>query len=243
MLVYEVYLTLFDSYWGKNMISQSSQDYLKTIYKLTHGQNPVASVTTSLIAEHRAVAPASVTNMLKKLAAMKLVEHTPYQGVVLTSTGERIALEVIRHHRLLELYLSEVLGFDLDKVDEEADRLEHVISEEFEDKIDRMLGYPTVDPHGAPIPRKDGSIEYDHYLCLADIPAGVNVCVRQVSDQSAEMLRYMATMGIKPNVEIEVVSRAPFNGPLEIVVNGKATYSLGLEVAAHIYVSSLGEEG
>lgn len=225
------------------MISQSSQDYLKTIYKLTHGQNPVASVTTSLIAEHRAVAPASVTNMLKKLAAMKLVEHTPYQGVVLTSTGKRIALEVLRHHRLLELYLSEILGFDLDKVDEEADRLEHVISEEFEDKIDRMLGYPTVDPHGAPIPRKDGSIEYDHYLCLADIPAGANVRVRQVSDQSAEMLRYMATMGIKPNVEIEVVSRAPFNGPLEIVVNGEAAYSLGLEVAAHIYVSSLGEDG
>ncbi len=225
------------------MISQSSQDYLKTIYKLTHGQNPVDSVTTSLIAEHRAVAPASVTNMLKKLAAMKLVEHTPYQGVVLTSTGKRIALEVIRHHRLLELYLSEILGFDLDKVDEEADRLEHVISEEFEDKIDRMLGYPTVDPHGAPIPRKDGSIEYDHYLCLADIQAGANVRVRQVSDQSAEMLRYMATMGIKPNVEIEVVSRAPFNGPLEIVVNGETTYSLGLEVAAHIYVSSLGEDG
>jgi len=225
------------------MISQSSQDYLKTIYKLTHGQNPVDSVTTSLIAEHRAVAPASVTNMLKKLAAMKLVEHTPYQGVILTSTGKRIALEVIRHHRLLELYLSEILGFDLDKVDEEADRLEHVISEEFEDKIDRMLGYPTVDPHGAPIPRKDGSIEYDHYLCLADIQAGANVRVRQVSDQSAEMLRYMATMGIKPNVEIEVVSRAPFNGPLEIVVNGEAAYSLGLEVAAHIYVSSLGEDG
>ena len=199
-------------------------------------------MTTSLIAEHRAVAPASVTNMLKKLAAMKLVEHTPYQGVVLTSTGKRIALEVLRHHRLLELYLSEVLGFDLDKVDEEADRLEHVISEEFEDKIDRMLGYPTVDPHGAPIPRKDGSIEYDHYLCLSDIPAGENVLVRQVSDQSAEMLRYMATMGIKPNVEIEVVARAPFNGPLEIVVNGEGTYSLGLEVAAHIYVSSLGED-
>ncbi len=225
------------------MISQSSQDYLKTIYKLTHGQNPVASVTTSLIAEHRAVAPASVTNMLKKLAAMKLVEHTPYQGVVLTSTGERIALEVIRHHRLLELYLSEVLGFDLDKVDAEADRLEHVISEEFEDKIDMMLGYPTVDPHGAPIPSKDGSIEYDHYLCLLDIPSGENVHVRQVSDQSAEMLRYMATMGIKPNVEIEVLNRAPFNGPLKIVVDGEVTYSLGLEVAAHIYVSSLGEEG
>ncbi len=219
------------------MISQSSQDYLKTIYKLTHGQNAVASVTTSLIAENLSVAPASVTNMLKKLASIKLVKHTPYQGVVLTPTGERIALEVIRHHRLLELYLSEVLGFDLDKVDAEADRLEHVISEEFEDKIDRALGYPTVDPHGAPIPRKDGSVEYGDYLCLSEVSPGEQVRVMQVSDQSAEMLRYMATMGIRPNVAIKVVDRAPFNGPMEIVVNGEATYSLGLEVAAHIYVS------
>ncbi len=225
------------------MISQSSQDYLKTIYKLTHGQKPVASVTTSQIAEYLSVAPASVTNMLKKLAAIKLVKHTPYQGVVLTATGERIALEVIRHHRLIELYLSEVLGFDLDKVDAEADRLEHVISEEFEDKIDRALGYPTVDPHGAPIPSKDGSIEHGDYMCLSDIPAGENVRVRQVSDQSAEMLRYMVTMGIKPNVEIKVLDRAPFSGPMEIVVNGSAMHAIALEVATHIYVSLAKKEG
>ena len=224
------------------MISQASQDYLKTIYKLAHGQNPVASVTTSLLAENLSVAPASVTNMLKKLASIKLVEHTPYQGVVLTPTGERVALEVLRHHRLLELYLSEVLGFDLDKVDAEADRLEHVISEEFEDKIDRALGYPTVDPHGAPIPRKDGSIEYDDYLCLSEVPPGERVRVMQVSDQSAEMLRCMATMGIRPNVAIDVVDRAPFNGPMEIVVDGETAHSLGLEVAAHIYVSPLEKE-
>ena len=224
------------------MISQASQDYLKTIYKLAHGQNPVASVTTSLLAENLSVAPASVTNMLKKLASIKLVEHTPYQGVVLTPTGERVALEVLRHHRLLELYLSEVLGFDLDKVDAEADRLEHVISEEFEDKIDRALGYPTVDPHGAPIPRKDGSIEYGDYLCLSEVSPGERVRVMQVSDQSAEMLRYMATMGIRPNVAIDVVDRAPFNGPMEIVIDGEAAHSLGLEVAAHIYVSPLEKE-
>ncbi len=224
------------------MISQASQDYLKTIYKLAHGQNPVASVTTSLLAENLSVAPASVTNMLKKLASIKLVEHTPYQGVVLTPTGERVALEVLRHHRLLELYLSEVLGFDLDKVDAEADRLEHVISEEFENKIDRALGYPTVDPHGAPIPRKDGSIEYGDYLCLSEVPPGERVRVMQVSDQSAEMLRYMATMGIRPNVAIAVVDRAPFNGPMEIVVDGETAHSLGLEVAAHIYVSPLEKE-
>ena len=223
--------------WERDMISQSSQDYLKTIYKLTHGQNPVASVTTSLIAETLSVAPASVTNMLKKLASIKLVNHTPYQGVALTPTGERIALEVIRHHRLLELYLSEVLGFDLDKVDAEADRLEHVISEEFEDKIDRALGYPTVDPHGAPIPSKDGSIEYGDYLSLSEVAPGERVRVMQVSDQSAEMLRYMAAMGIRPNVEIQVVERAPFNGPMDIVVDGEAAHSLGLDVAEHIYVS------
>ena len=221
------------------MISQSSQDYLKTIYKLTHGMDPKESVTTSLVAEKMEVAPASATNMLKKLAEMKLVEHTPYQGVVLTSPGKRIALEVIRHHRLLELYLSEVLGYDLDKVDAEADRLEHVISEEFEDKIDEVLGHPTIDPHGAPIPAKDGSIEYGDYQRLADILAGERVQIKQVSDQSADMLRYMTTMGIKLDAEIEVVARAPFNGPMEIVVDGEASHSLGLEVAGYIYVTSL----
>lgn len=225
------------------MISQSSQDYLKAIYKLTHGVSALESVTTSLVSEKMNVAPASATNMLKKLAEMKLVEHTPYQGVVLTHVGVRVALEVIRHHRLLELYLSEMLGYDLDKVDAEADRLEHVISEEFEDKIDEVLGYPKVDPHGAPIPSKDGSIEYGDYLVLTDIPAGQRVHIRQVNDQSAEMLRYMGTMGIKPNVQIEVVRRAPFNGPMEIIVEGDASYSLGLEVAGHIYVSHWEEEG
>ncbi len=225
------------------MISQSSQDYIKTIYKLMHGLSPVESVTTSLVADKMEVAPASATNMLKKLAEMKLVEHTPYQGVVLTPLGKRVALEVIRHHRLLELYLSEVLGYDLDKVDAEADRLEHVISEEFEDKIDAVLGYPTVDPHGAPIPSKDGSIEYGNYLVLSDIPAGQSVRIRQVSDQSAEMLRYMGSMGIKPDVQIEVIGRAPFNGPIEIVVEGGASYSLGLEVAGYIYVSHWEAEG
>jgi len=225
------------------MISQSSQDYLKTIYKLTYGVRPVDSVTTSLVAEKMDVAPASATNMLKKLDEMKLVEHTPYQGVFLTPTGRRVALEVIRHHRLLELYLSEVLGYDLDKVDAEADRLEHVISEEFEDKIDAVLGHPTVDPHGAPIPGKDGSIEHGEYLVLSDILAGECVRIRQVSDQNAEMLRYMGTMGIKPNAQIEVVERAPFNGPMEIVVEGDGSYSIGLEVAGHIYVSPREDEG
>lgn len=220
------------------MISQAAQDYLKAIYKLLNGRNAVPSVNTSMVAEMMDVAAASATNMVKKLAEMKLVKHTPYQGVELTDTGEKVALEVIRHHRLLELYLSEVLGYDLDKVDAEADRLEHVISEEFEDRIDKVLGYPTVDPHGAPIPSKDGEITFGNYRPLSEVEVGERVQIRQVSDRSAEMLRYMGSMGLKPNVEIEVKERAPFNGPMEIVVDNVDQYSLGLEVANHIYVSS-----
>lgn len=223
------------------MISQAAQDYLKAIYKLLNGRNAVDSVNTSMVAEKMDVAAASATNMVKKLAEMKLVNHTPYQGVVLTPTGEKIALEVIRHHRLLELYLTEILGYDLDKVDAEADRLEHVISEEFEDKIDKALGFPTVDPHGAPIPGKDGSMAQGNYLPLSEVEPGNTVCVRRVSDQSAEMLRYMGTLGLKPNAKVEVRARAPFNGPLEIAVDGGSACALGIEVAGCIYVAA--EEG
>ena len=219
------------------MISQAAQDYIKAIYKLLNGRDAVASVNTSMVAEKVDVAAASATNMVKKLAEMKLVKHTPYQGVELTDMDEKVALEGIRHHRLLELYLAEVLGYDLDKVDAEADRLEHVISEEFEDRIDKILGYPTVDPHGAPIPSKNGEITFGNYRSLSEVEVGERVQIRQVSDRSSEMLRYMGSMGLKPNVEVEVKERAPFNGPLEIVVENEGRYSLGLEVANHIYVS------
>jgi DtxR family Mn-dependent transcriptional regulator len=218
-------------------ISQSVQDYLKAIYKLQNGRLAIASVNTSMVAEKMDVAAASATNMVKKLADMKLVKHTPYQGVELTDTGEKVALEVIRHHRLLELYLAEVLGYDLDKVDAEADRLEHVISEEFEDRIDEVLGYPTIDPHGAPIPSKEGQIAPRNYRALSEVEVGEQVQIMQVSDKSAEMLRYMGSMGLKPHVRVEVKERAPFNGPMRIQVESKGQFSLGLEVANHIYVS------
>lgn len=223
------------------MLSQAVQDYLKEIYKLQKGRNPVPSVNTSMISEVMNVAAASVTNMVKKLAEIKLVQHTPYQGVELTPAGEAIALEIIRHHRLLEVYLADALGYRWDEVDAEADRLEHVISEEFEDRIDRALGYPTIDPHGAPIPTKDGSIEQENDPRLSRIEAGQTVTIRQVSDQSSEMLRYMASLGLRPGVEVMVKERAPFNGPLLVRVDRKSEHSLGLEVADHIYVT-LAEE-
>lgn len=223
------------------MLSQAAQDYLKEIYKLQKGRNPVPSVNTSMISEVMNVAAASVTNMVKKLAEIKLVQHTPYQGVELTPAGEAIALEIIRHHRLLEVYLADALGYQWDEVDAEADRLEHVISEEFEDRIDKALGYPTIDPHGAPIPTKDGAIEQENDQLLSRIEAGQTVTIRQVSDQSSEMLRYMASLGLRPGVEVMVKERAPFNGPLLVRVDRKSEHSLGLEVADHIYVT-LAEE-
>ncbi|MBQ35174.1 MAG: DtxR family transcriptional regulator, partial [Gemmatimonadaceae bacterium] len=134
------------------MLSEAVQDYLKSIYKLGRSPEVETMVSTTLIAERMGVSAASATNMIKKLAEMRLLEHRPYQGVVLTPAGVKIALEIVRHHRLLELYLRQALGYDWDAVDAEADRLEHAISEDFEDRIDEALGYPTVGAHGEPIP-------------------------------------------------------------------------------------------
>ena len=136
-------------------LSEAIQDYLKGIYKLQEGDG---RVTITAVAKAQSVSPASASAMVKKLAALDLLEHEPYRGARLTDAGERVALEVIRHHRLLELYLAETLGLDVDAVHDEADRLEHVISEELEERIDRALGYPTHDPHGDPIP--DANLEW-----------------------------------------------------------------------------------
>ena len=217
------------------MLSEAVQDYLKAIYKL--GQGEEGSVTTSLIAERLGVAPASVTNMVKKLAEMRLLEHTPYQGVELTAAGEKIALEIIRHHRLLELYLAETLGFAWDEVHAEADRLEHAISEEFEDRIDQALGHPRVGAHGEPIPSKQGDIDTARYLPLAELQAGQRAVVRRVSDRYPEMLRYMDEIGVKLGAQVEVQERLPFQGPLLLRIDrARKKQSLGLEVANHIFV-------
>lgn len=137
---------------SKAVLSESIQDYLKSVYKLQaeHGR-----VTIGALAKDQSVSPASASAMVKKLTALELLQHEPYRGAVLTDSGERVALEVIRHHRLLELYLAETLGLDVADVHDEADRLEHVISEELEARIDKALGFPTHDPHGDPIPDAD----------------------------------------------------------------------------------------
>lgn len=209
------------------------EDYLKFIYKL---QQEEEKVTTSAIAERLNVSAASVTSMIKKLAEMNLLTHTPYHGVALTPAGVRVALEIIRHHRLLELYLTQALGYTWDAVDEEAERLEHVISEEFEAKIAEALGNPTTDPHGASIPTKDGEVGRVRYARLSDLQKGQRAVIRQVSDRNPDMLRYLTDIGLHLGMIVEVVDKAPFNGPVTIQVDA-GRHILGLELADHIYVT------
>ena len=214
------------------MLSQAAEDYIKAIYKLqTRG-----AVTTNAVAKALDVSSASVTNMLKRLADMRLLEYVSYKGVKLTPSGRKIALEVIRHHRLIELYLSEVMGYSWDEVHDEAERLEHHISEVFEDKIFEMLGFPEIDPHGAPIPSKEGEILESELLPLTVAEPGQVVTIKRVSDANPDMLRYMSEMGLVLQVTVEVLSKAPFNGPLTIKV-GETEQIVWREVARSIYVA------
>ena len=214
------------------MLSAAIQDYLKVIYQV---QREKGKVTTSALAERLSVSSASVTNMVKKLAEMKLVKHTPYRQVVLTPAGEKIALEIVRHHRLLELYLAEVMGYSWDQVHEEAEKLEHVISEEFEERMSAALGHPSVDPHGHPIPAKDGTITVLEHGRLSDLPIGSRGVVRRVDDRDPDCLRYLQRRGLVLNARIEVLRREPFDGPLVVRV-GSDEHHLGLEVARRVFV-------
>lgn len=216
------------------MLSQGMQDYLKAIYRL---QERDGLVSTTALAHAMQVAAPSATGMVKKLAALKLVRHQPYQGVVLSKTGAKVALELIRHHRLLELYLSEALGYSWDRVHDEAERMEHVISEEFEERIFQALGRPTRDPHGEPIPTKEGTVASAPPACLSEMEPGMTGVIRQVSDSTAEMLRYLGERGLVPDAEVEVVERAPFNGPLTVRA-GDAAHVIGRDLAAHIRVDA-----
>jgi DtxR family Mn-dependent transcriptional regulator len=220
------------------MISHAVEDYLKAIYEL---EEDYGKVTTSALAEKLTVAPASVTGMLQKLAESKpkLVKYERHHGVTLTASGRKIALEIIRHHRLIELYLAEELGFAWDQVDAEAEKLEHVISEEFEDKIAARLGHPTTDPHGDPIPSKDGTVAEKSRTALSTMTTGQTVRVARVRDDNPNLLRYLAELGIIPNALLTVAEKAPFDGPLHIRVCDqpeKATHALGKEVTDQIFV-------
>jgi DtxR family Mn-dependent transcriptional regulator len=215
--------------------SHAVQDYAKAIYSLSRRGNEV--VTTSALAERLHVSPASASAMAKRLADLGLVSHEPYHGVRLTDAGERLALEVIRHHRLIELYLAEALGMPWDRVHDEAEVLEHAISGEVVDLIAQKLGDPTHDPHGDPIPTRDGHIEEPATRSLAESEPGEHVVLTRVSDADPEMLRYLGDRGIEPGTELEVLEREPFGGPLNVRV-GKRELPLGLGLARAMRVNT-----
>ena len=205
------------------------EDYAKAIYSL--GREGEAPVTTSALAERLAVTPGSVSAMVRKLDELGLAEHTPYHGVRLTSEGRRVALGVIRHHRLLELFLSEILEVPWDRVHAEAEVLEHVLSSELEQIIAAKLGDPTHDPHGDPIPTADFSIEQLETRPLSELEVGEAGTFARVSDSDPGMLRYLAERSIRPGESFEVLDRQPFGGPLTVRFEGGSEHALGGELA------------
>lgn len=217
------------------MTSPAVEDYLKAIYHLS-GEGGAAG--TSAVAERLGVTAGSVTGMLKRLAEQGFVEHVPYYGARLTDVGMERAVATIRRHRIIELFLVEVLGYAWDQVHEEAEALEHSASARLIERMSEVLGGPEADPHGAPIPSADGSFHERRYPSLADMEAGSRAVLRRVSDEDPEALRYLAGMGMRPGTEIEILERAPFEGPLRVRVGGSegAEQIIGRRFAATLQV-------
>jgi DtxR family transcriptional regulator, Mn-dependent transcriptional regulator len=218
-------------------ITPAIEDYLKAIYQLDQEEPKAGSVTGQRIAERLGVASPSVTNMIKRLSELGLVQHERYRGVELSDTGERIALEVVRHHRLLERYLVEALGYGWDEVHDEAERLEHHISEALEARMAAALGDPTVDPHGDPIPHLDGSVADADTRPLVDLAPGDVAVVRRVSDRDPERLRYLEQLGLRPGANLRLLEVLPFEGPLRLEIAG-AEQVIGRSLAATVQVAS-----
>jgi DtxR family Mn-dependent transcriptional regulator len=216
--------------------SPAVEDYLKALYVLG-SEGPRGPVSTTSLAAHLGVAAASATNMLKRLAGGGLVAHVPYRGAELTGAGRRVALEVIRHHRLLETYLVAALDVPWDQVHAEAEVLEHVLSEELEERISARLGHPTADPHGHPIPAKDLSMPLSSTRLLWEARDGETVTVDRVSDSKGDVLRYLGQLGIRPGATVELVRRGPVGGPLFVRVDGGKDEAVSKELAETVWVA------
>jgi len=214
------------------------EDYLKVIYEI---ERRAGAAATNDIAQRLAIAPASVSGMVRRLADQGLLAHEPYRGVRLTASGRRAALRTIRRHRVIEAYLAQALGYPWDRVHAEAERLEHAASDELIDRMAAAIGEPAVDPHGAPIPTREGAVDERRLLSLAELPVDRRARILRVSDEDGEMLRYLAGLDIVPGVEVVVVGREPFGGPISLRV-GANLRSVGPELATHIRVEELAEE-
>jgi DtxR family transcriptional regulator, Mn-dependent transcriptional regulator len=217
----------------KRRTNEGAENYAKAIYELQgRDDRPVG---TSAVAERVGVTRASASGMLRRLAEDGLVDYAPYHGARLTPEGERIALEMVRHHRLIELFLAEVLGMPWDRVHAEAEVLEHHISEELEELIAEKLGQPAIDPHGDPIPDRDLAIGADDSVPLDELDEGERATFVRVSDSDASMLRYLAEREIQPGASIEVKGKEPFGGPVMVEIAG-STHPLGAELTRSMRV-------
>lgn len=212
--------------------SRAQEDYLKALYGLGASKEPVQ---TSRLAHELNVSPASTSEMLVKLAALQLVLHDPYRGARLTGDGEALALEIVRHHRLLETYLVQALGYSWDEVHDEADRLEHAISERLEERIWMALGRPQVDPHGDPIPTVDGRVRPRGLRPLTACIKGEKVALERVSDRDPEKLRAIAALGLNPGVVVQVVAESRWESPIELTL-GKRRLEVPLGLARALFV-------
>lgn len=208
-------------------LTSSVEDYLKAIWLLSADRG---SASTSEIAQHLALAAPSVSGMVKRLGAQGLLSHEPYRGVALTAEGRRVALRMVRRHRILEAYLVAQLGYTWDTVHAEAERLEHAVSDELVARMATALGNPTVDPHGDPIPDADLVLVHEQYVPLGEVPVGETVTIRRVvGDEEGDRLRYLATLGLVPGCVVTVTDRAPFEGPIALRTGGGAP-SIGREL-------------
>ena len=212
--------------------TRAQQDYLKALYLLGGGERPVP---TSELAQRLGISSPSVSEMVTRLSAQRLVEHDRYRGQQLTRDGRKVALELVRHHRLLEMFLVQILGYSWDEVHDEAERLEHVISERLEQRIYELLGRPDIDPHGHAIPSLTGKVRSVSNRSLSECHAGEKVVVHDVSDEDPDKLREIGRRGLKPGTRIDVISGSRFEGPIEVRVKGrKESVPLGLARAMFV---------
>jgi DtxR family Mn-dependent transcriptional regulator len=216
--------------------SPAVQDYLKAVYQLGEAAESEGPITTSQVADALAVTTASASNMLKKLDALGYVDHVKRQGVELTDAGRQAALEVIRHHRLLETYLHTRLGMSWDEVHREAEVLEHHVSEALAARIDEELGHPERDPHGHPIPTIAGQVARHPSKRLSELAEGGSATVGRVDDRDDALLRFLAERGLVPEARIEVLGHAPFGGPISVRVGGDRVVDVPPEAARAVHV-------
>jgi len=223
---------------GETSYSEAIEDFLKAIYLLEQEHE---RVQTSMLAEALNITAPSTTEMAKKLAKANLVVHEPYRGISLTPAGKRVALEIVRHHRLIELFLVEALGYTWDEVHDEAERLEHAVSERLAERIAEYLSDPDYDPHGDPIPSAEGTVDERQLTSLAEWEIDLPGMVARLVDQSPEVLRYLAEKGLVVGASVAVTARDPFEGPLTLVVDGSEQI-IGLSVARHVLIHAQAAE-